>query len=225
MMLRGLFSAVQCSNSRQDYAFKGESKLPTYVFRQILTENFNNNTFFLVFITKFVLIIVDLGAFLINFWPPCTANRFLAFAKETNLFSSKTLVCYSPNFVHLKRAKSIIKMDANFLFEYLLQSQSIILTERLKNRQLEVHRLIFTYTYGACAAVPDTGGRNQRFLIYLISYLFTRQPRLSKPKQYLKISNNKCMNQFYTNYGHTFIWYQKFRWPVALRKCFDTMLW
>ena len=25
---------------------------------------------------------------------------------------------YSPNFVHLKRAKSIIKMDANFLFEY-----------------------------------------------------------------------------------------------------------
>ena len=96
-------------------------------------------------------------------------------------------------------------MDANFLFEYLLQSQSIILTERLKNRQLEVHRLIFTYTYGACAAVPDTGGRNQRFLIYLISYLFTRQPRLSKTKQYLKISNNKYMNQFYTNYGHTFI--------------------
>ena len=113
---------------------------------------------------------------------------------------------YSPNFVHLKRAKSIIKMDANFLFEYLLQSQSIILTERLKNRQLEVHRLIFTYTYGACAAVPGiTGGRNQRFLIYLISYLFTRQPRLSKPKQYLKISNNKHMNQFYTSYGHTFI--------------------
>ena len=55
-------------------------------------------------------------------------------------------------------------MDANFLFEYLLQSQSIILTERLKNRQLEVHRLIFTYTYGACAAVPDTGGRNQLFV-------------------------------------------------------------
>lgn len=210
-MLRGLFSATQCSNSRQNYAICGTEGIKIYQD----------------FIAKWLLATIeDLGIFLINFWPLCnTANRFLAFAKETNLFSSKTLVCYSPNFVHLKRAKSIIKMDANFLFEYLLQSQSIILTERLKNRQLEVHRLIFTYTYGACAAVPDTGGRNQRFLIYLISYLFTRQPRLSKPKQYLKISNNKYMNQFYTNYGHTFIWYQKFRWFVALRKCFDTMLW
>ena len=146
-MLRGLFSAVQCSNSRQDYAFKGDREWNylRFFFRQILTANFSNNTF-LFFITKLLLMIEYLGAFLINFWPPCTANRFLAFAKETNLFSSKTLVCYSPNFVHLKRAKSIIKMDANFLFEYLLQSQSIILTERLKNRQLEVHRLIFTYT-------------------------------------------------------------------------------
>ena len=138
-MLRGLFSATQCSNSRQNYAICGTEGIKIYQD----------------FIAKWLLATIeDLGIFLINFWPLCnTANRFLAFAKETNLFSSKTLVCYSPNFVHLKRAKSIIKMDANFLFEYLLQSQSIILTERLKNRQLEVHRLIFTYTYGACPAL------------------------------------------------------------------------
>lgn len=138
-MLRGLFSATQCSNSRKKLRNFGTEGIKIYQD----------------FIAKWlVATIEDLGIFLINFWPLCnTANRFLAFAKETNLFSSKTLVCYSPNFVHLKRAKSIIKMDANFLFEYLLQSQSIILTERLKNRQLEVHRLIFTYTYGACPAL------------------------------------------------------------------------